>query len=68
MSRINTHLGRTAVTRLRFIQDLAPQAAVPRPPPRLAMAAAESAVAALPRGDLRDALERLGRVVLTERG
>jgi len=67
MARINGHLGRVAVTRLRFIQDVPPPLpplATPRPQ---AVAAAQRAVASLPAGPLRDALESLGRVVLTER-
>jgi hypothetical protein len=67
MARINGHLGRIAVTRLRFIQDIVPHAPPPPPPPRQAVHAAAAAVAHLPPGELRDALERLGRVVLTER-
>jgi hypothetical protein len=67
MGRINSHLGRVAVTRLRFIQDIPPPAP-PAPPPRpLATNAARRAVAELPEGPLRDALEALGRRVLTER-
>jgi hypothetical protein len=67
IARINGHLGRIAVTRLRFIQDITPASYPSRPPPRPAVQAAEKAVAGLPPGELRDALERLGRVVLTER-
>jgi hypothetical protein len=64
IARINGHLGRIAVTRLRFTQELRPLAAA-RPPPRpRAIAAARAAVAALPAGELRDALEALGRAVL----
>ena len=67
MGRINTHLGKVAVTRLRFVQD-APVAPVPRrPPPPQAIAAAQRAVADLPPGPLRDALESLGRVVLGQK-
>ena len=60
-------LAEYAVTRLRFIQDIAPPPLVPPLPPRRAVAAAQKAVQSLPPGELRDALERLGRVVLTER-
>jgi hypothetical protein len=67
IARINGYLGRIAVTRLRFIQDISPAPFPSRPPPRPAIQAAESAVAGLPPGELRDALERLGRVVLTAR-
>jgi len=67
MARINGHLGRVAVTRLRFIQDV-PAPPPARPPPRpQAREAARRAVAELPEGPLRDALEALGRMVLTER-
>jgi hypothetical protein len=65
IERINSHLGRVAVARLRFVQ-----AAPPRSPPsaeaapRPALQAARAAVAGLPPGELRDALERLGRAVL----
>jgi hypothetical protein len=65
MNRINLHLGDVRVTRLRFVQDFSPAGpAVPQPPRRLAGAASAEAVAPLPQGALRDALERLGRVVL----
>ena len=67
MARINGHLGRVAVTRLRFIQD-APPALPAKPAPRpQAIAAARRAVESVPEGPLRDALESLGRLVLTER-
>lgn len=65
IERINIHLGKVAVTRLRFVQDM-PVAARPPPPPRpQAVAEARAAVAGLPEGGLRDALEALGRMVLT---
>jgi hypothetical protein len=67
MARINGHLGRVAVTRLRFIQDVPPPLPAPPPPRPQAREAARRAVASLPAGPLRDALEALGRVVLTER-
>jgi hypothetical protein len=64
ISRINTHAGSVIVSRLRFVQEGAPPVA-PLPPVRpQAVAEAREAVAGLPEGDLRDALERLGRVVL----
>jgi len=67
MGRINGHLGKVAVTRLRFVQDI-PPALPPVPAKRApALRAARKAVADLPEGELRDALEALGRVVLTER-
>jgi hypothetical protein len=68
MGRINGHLGRIAVSRLRFVQDVlpVPTAVAPTPRPQ-AVAAARRAVATLPPGPLRDALESLGRMVLTAR-
>lgn len=65
IARINTHLGRTAVTRLRLVQDILPQPPAIQPPRRLALREAERAVESIPPGELRDALERLGRVILT---
>lgn len=67
MARINGHLGRVAVTRLRFIQDVPPPLPAAPPPRPQAREAARRAVQSLPEGPLRDALEALGRVVLTER-
>jgi len=64
IERINRHLGRVAVTRLRFVQDAPPgRPAAPLPRPA-AVARARQAVAGLPDGELRDALEALGRAVL----
>jgi hypothetical protein len=40
----------------------------PRPPRPAAVAQARTAVAGMPEGDLRDALEALGRAVLAGRG
>jgi hypothetical protein len=65
MARINGHLGRVAVTRLRFIQDVPLPLPVAPPPRPQATVAARRAVESLPEGPLRDALEALGRVVLT---
>jgi hypothetical protein len=67
ISRINTHLGTTTVRALRFVQTMSvtPQTAPPSPMPPWVAAAAETAVAALPQGDLRAALAALGRAVLT---
>jgi hypothetical protein len=67
MARINGHLGRVAVTRLRFVQDAPAALPRPRPPRPAAVAQARAAVAGLPEGDLRDALEALGRAVLGAR-
>ncbi|MCC6719434.1 MAG: DUF721 domain-containing protein [Acetobacteraceae bacterium] len=64
IDRINRHLGRIAVTRLRFVQDAPPPRPAPRPPRPAAVAQARAAVAGLPEGALRDALEALGRAVL----
>jgi hypothetical protein len=67
ISRINTNLGNTTVQALRFVQTTTvapPAAAPPRPIPAGVAAAAETAVAALPEGELRTALAALGRVVL----
>jgi hypothetical protein len=66
IGRINGHLGRVAVTRLRFMQDMRPPATAPPPPRPRAIAAARAAVATLPAGELRDALEALGRAVLSQ--
>jgi hypothetical protein len=67
LARINTHLGAAVVTSLRFRHD-GPVAASPPPvshaPPEAAAAAAR-AVETLPPGPLRDALEALGRAVLS---
>ena len=68
IERINRHLGKIAVTRLRFIQDAPPVRVAARPPRPAAVAKARAAVAGLPAGDLRDALEALGRAVLAGRG
>jgi hypothetical protein len=73
IGRINGHLGQVVVNRLRFVQSAPrPVPALPRetaagPSPRV-LDAARRAVAGLPEGPLRDALERLGRAVLTDRG
>jgi hypothetical protein len=67
IGRINAHLGRVAVTRLRFTQDYAIPKTLPVPRPR-AVAAAKLAVAGVTDPDLHDALERLGQAVLARRG
>jgi hypothetical protein len=67
IERINSHLGRIAVTRLRFMQDVVNAAPGPLPHRSgslLADAAAEQAVADMPPGELRDALAGLGRSIL----
>lgn len=69
IARINGHLGRIAVTRLRFVQDAgARPAPLARPLRPAARAEAAKAVESLPPGPLRDALEALGRMVLNRRG
>jgi hypothetical protein len=67
ISRINTHMGATTVRSLRFVQTMstAPAVTPPAPPvPPWVAAAADTAVAALPDGELRTALAALGRAVL----
>ena len=64
IGRINAHMGQIVVTRLRFVQNFtAPPPAAPTRRP--AIAAAHNAVADMPEGPLRDALESLGRMVLS---
>jgi hypothetical protein len=68
IARINGHLGRAAVERLRFVQQAAPgprtRAAAPGPdqPHPLPEKVADR-LRALPPGDLREALENLARGV-----
>jgi hypothetical protein len=71
IGRINAHLGQTAVERLRFVQQASanPAAAAPRAaakpvalPPRV-----REAVAAVPGGELREALEKLAQGVYRNR-
>lgn len=64
IGRINRHLGQVAVTRLRFVQDMKAIVRPARPVRPEAVAAARQAVAGFAPGELRDALEALGRVVL----
>ena len=63
IGRINAHLGHVSVQRLRFVQE-APPAPPPRPRASRPDVPAPS-LAGLPPGELRAALERLGRAVLT---
>jgi hypothetical protein len=74
IERINSHLGRVAVIRLRFVQTFPARAKAAAPPasppagtaaPEAAFAAVADKVAVLPAGELRDALERLGRAMLS---
>lgn len=60
IERINGHLGRPVVQRLRFVQDVTPQAA-PAPPRRRVPVQVE--LPGIPAGDLRDALHRLGQSI-----
>lgn len=66
MARINGHLGRITVTRLRFVQDFTAAPSL-RKPVRPAVAAARLAVAGVVDDALRGALERLGQSVLARR-
>ena len=68
LGRVNRYLGSQAVQRLRFLQTFtAPVAPPVKPAPTPEIhAAAETAVASLPQGPLRDALAALGRAVLAE--
>jgi hypothetical protein len=64
IERINSHLGRIAVTRLRFMQDvMAPPTLPPRRLSQRDDASTSAAVAQVQPGPLRDALEELGRAV-----
>jgi len=65
IARINTALGAGVVSALRFVQTAhaAPPAAAVAPRSPQSLARAESAVESLPSGELRDALESLGRAV-----
>jgi hypothetical protein len=68
-ARINGHVGRQTVTRLRFVQTIQPALAQPRvaaPPPQ-DVARAAAAVADMPDGPLKDALASLGALVLASR-
>jgi hypothetical protein len=70
IARINAHLGRQAVERLRFVQQTAgPAPARPRPAPDAPLPApVEAAVAGIPGEELREALAKLGRGVYRSRG
>jgi hypothetical protein len=65
VGRINAHLGRIVVERIRFTQEalsvaLVPQVAAPSAPPQ--------PIAGVPPGDLHDALARLGQAVRDRKG
>ena len=64
IERINGHFGQVIVTRLRFVQDFQVAARSVPVVRKLAVAAARHAVADLPEGALRDALQGLGQHVL----
>jgi hypothetical protein len=71
IARINAHLGRLAVERLRFVQQAAaPAAAPPRRPGTAAPlpAPVEAAVAGIGDSGLREALAKLARGVYRSRG
>jgi hypothetical protein len=64
IGRINGQLGRAVVERLRFVQQT--PAGAPRPAPPVARPAripegVQDRLAALPEGELRDALEKLAQ-------
>ena len=67
IGRINGQLGRAVVERLRFVQQApagSPRAAAPRPAPAAPVpASVQDRLAALPEGELRQALENLARGV-----
>ena len=66
IERINSHFGQVIVTRLRFVQDFQVAAGSAPVVRKLAVAAARQAVADLPEGALRDALQGLGQHVLAK--
>ena len=61
IDRVNSHLGRILIERLRFVQDPTPPAPPLAPPPRRPAAAV--ALPGIEPGPLRDALSTLGQVV-----
>jgi hypothetical protein len=66
IARINGHLGRVTVERLRFVQQASAGArrpATPAPPPATLPSRVAERLASLPEGELRLALEKLGRGV-----
>jgi hypothetical protein len=69
IGRINAHLGHQTVASLRFVQTAPiPAPLQPTQPAHVDTSAADAAVAALPEGELRDALAALGRAVLVRQG
>ncbi len=69
VARINAHLGRATVERLRFVQQALPgPRPAPAPPPPAPLPAPVAArIAELPEGELREALETLARGVYRKR-
>jgi hypothetical protein len=69
IGRINAHLGQVVVERLRFVQEASgAPAPAPRPAaPTVLPARVQQAVASLPEGELREALEKLARGVYRNR-
>ena len=70
IGRINAHLGQTVVERLRFVQQAsaaAPPAAPRRSEPAALPPRVREAVAAVPEGELREALEKLAQGVYRDR-
>ena len=71
IGRINAHLGQVVVERLRFVQQASSNAAVPAAPRRAEPAAlpprVRQAVASVPEGELREALEKLAQGVYRNR-
>lgn len=61
MARVNGHVGRVIVERLRFVQDVLPAPAPPPPPKR--RRAKQVGISGLAPGPLHDALLALGRAV-----
>lgn len=61
IARINAHLGRAAVERLKFVQQAPMRAPAAPPPPRATALPADlqARLDALPPGELRDALAKL---------
>lgn len=60
IERVNSHLGKPVVQRLRFVQDTTPP---PPPAPKRRVAPKPVELPGIPAGDLRDALMRLGQSV-----
>jgi len=69
IGRINAHLGRVAVERLLIVQQALPgaPAAPPRPKPVTLPDALAARIAALPEGELREALAKLALGVYRKR-